>query len=124
MRRLALLSVVSAVLLAGLPAAAQARSGYCSPTGDYCTQVKKRSGVWRITLQTFAFRGRVRTCVTTPAGERTCRRFRLRAIPAAGGLYGFDARWSRHFPDRGAGTYRVRFTYGGSTLGPRLTFTR
>ena len=103
------------------PAPAEATS-YCSPTGDYCHSAGKRDGVVRLTLDTFAFRGRVRVCVRGPEDRTTCRRFRLRL--SKHGLYGFDVRWSAHFPDQGAGTYRVRFRYAGSSLGPADTFRR
>lgn len=118
------LAAVLAALIAGalLPSAAVAASGYCSPSGDYCHSAKKRAGVIRLSLGTFSFRGRAGVCVTGPEDRRTCRSFRLRQ--RTGGVYGFDIRWSAHFPDQGRGTYRVRFRYSGATLGPRDTFRR
>jgi hypothetical protein len=37
---------------------------------------------------------------------------------------GMNARWSAHFPNRGAGRYRVRFFVGGAAIGPSVAFTR
>ena len=116
----ATLAVTAAAAVA--PASAGAASSYGSPTGDYCHSAQKRGGVVRLALETFSFRGRVRVCVTAPGGETSCKRFRLREREA--GTYGFRVRWSRHFPDEGAGTYRVAFRYGGSRVGPRDTFRR
>ena len=115
-------AVASAALAAApAPAAAAAASSYCSPTGDFCHQAVNRAGVVRIMFDTLAFRGRVRVCVTTPAGERSCKRFRLRS---RNGGFGFTVRWSRHFPNGGRGRYRVRFHRGGTQLGPADTFRR
>ena len=111
--------VLAAAAVAPAPAEA---TGYCSPTGDYCHSAGKRDGVVRLTLDTFAFRGRVRVCVTAPDDRRTCRRFRLRR--RANGVHGFSVRWSAHFPDRGPGRYRVRFRYAGTSLGPADSFRR
>lgn len=121
MRRLLGTLLAAACALAAAPAA-DARSSYCSPTGDYCYGVQQRDGVWRISLHTFSFRGRVRTCVTAPDGSRACRRFRVRE--QRGGIYGFRVRWSRWFPNRGLGRYRVTFAVGGSKIGPGVSFRR
>ena len=114
---------ISAVLISafGLPvASASAASAYCSPSGDYCYAAKKRSGVVRLSLDTFSFRGRVRVCVETPDSDVDCRRFRLRS--RGDGLYGFSVRWSRHFPTAGRGRYDVDFYKFGSRLGSGVSF--
>jgi hypothetical protein len=111
---LALIAVAAGVLLA--PAAADARSSYCSPSGDVCFGARRVDGRVTLMLDTFSFTGRVRVCVRPPGGgAETCRRFRLRQSPQ--GLYRIRARWSAHFPAAGPGVYRVRFVYGGVTLG-------
>jgi hypothetical protein len=46
-------------------------------------------------------------CVRAPDGTRACKRFK--AVVETGGLTALRVRWSRHFPDRGAGVYRVRW---------------
>ena len=118
-------AVMLAVVGVGAAAAsdAQAARGYCSPSGDYCYAVKKREDVWPITFGTFSFRGRVKTCVTGPAEIEVCRRFRLR-LDRERSIYRFAVRWSRHFPNEGAGRYRVRFFWQGSRLGPGVSFAR
>lgn len=121
-RALLAVGVLGGASFAGVVGDASASSSYCSPTGDYCHSAVKRDGVVRIMLHTFSFRGRVRVCVTDPDRERSCKRFRLRA--RRDGIFGFRVRWSRHFPNGGRGTYRVRFRYGGSQLGPADRFRR
>ena len=102
-------------------APAAAKESYCSPTGDYCTSVAKRQGVRYLRLGTFSFTGRVRICVRDPSAARVCHSFRLRR---SGPLYEVKLIWKRHYPNRGAGTYRVTFFYGTTRLGPVLAFRR
>jgi hypothetical protein len=111
-----------AALAIGAPAASAAAT-WCSESGDSCTSVPNRKGVQRLVLQTFSFGGKVRICVTPPTGTRTCKAFTLRD---RSGLNTVDVRWSSHFPNRGAGSYRVTFTPDatGAKYGPTLTFRR
>lgn len=119
MRRLLLIGVV--VAAAALAPAAAAKVTYCSPTGDYCTSVAKVKGVRYLRLTSFAFNGRVKICVRDPKGDRVCHSFRL---TKSGPAYGLNIRWARHYPNRGAGTYRVSFFLGTQRLGPVLAFVR
>lgn len=116
------MAIVVGVLGAGGGSAAAASSSYCSETGDYCYRAAKVRGSWRISLSTFSFQGRVRTCVTAPDATRTCRRFRVRE--GKYGIYSFDVRWSKHFPNRGRGRYRVAFFVQGNRIGPGVSFRR
>jgi hypothetical protein len=119
MRRLLLVGLVlGAAVLA--PTAA-AKVTYCSPTGDYCTSVKKVQGIRLLSVRSFAFNGRVKICVRDPKGGRVCRSFRM---TKAGPAYVLSIRWRRHYPDRGPGTYRVSFFLAAQRLGPVLTFVR
>ena len=121
MRRLfSLPAVVCLLVLASAPAA-QAASSYCSPSGDYCTQVKKKDGRVYLRLGTFSFRGWVRVCVRDPRGRRVCRASRLRSRR---GLYRSSILWNRRYPGGGRGVYRVRWYWEGNRLGPALTFRR
>lgn len=120
-RSAAAIAVAGALAGVALPGAAVAASGYCSPSGDQCYSARRVAGAWRLLYGTFALRGSVEACVTTPAGATTCAGFRLRERR---GLYSIDARWSRHFPVAGRGTYRVRWRQGGVALGPAVTFRR
>jgi hypothetical protein len=119
----ALLLAAAALLAAGAaPSTAQARSNYCSPTGDLCYAVVTRAPV-RLRITTIAaFFSRYQLCVTGPDGRRDCRRLRMAGAPH--GLRESTIRWSRHFPNRGHGTYRVRYRSGGNPLGPAITFRR
>ena len=115
-------AVLAAALLVLPAAAADARSSYCSPTGDYCTSVQKKRGDALLRVATFSFRGRVRLCVRAPEGAATCKRFRL--LKGHGGIFASTKSWKRHFPDKGRGVYRVRWQIAGANLGPRLSFRR
>ena len=114
---------ILAIAVSLLPAAtAEARSSYCSPTGDLCTSVQKKRGDVLLRVATFSFRGSVRLCVRGPDGAATCKRFRL--LEGRSGIYASTKGWKRHFPDRGRGVYRVRWQVAGANLGPRLSFRR
>ncbi len=114
--------LAAALALVVLPAAADARSSYCSPTGDYCTSVKKTGDDVLLRIGTFSFDGAYRLCVRAPDGTARCERFRL--LRSRAGIYSSTKSWRRHFPDRGAGVYRVRWQKAGANLGPRLSFRR
>jgi hypothetical protein len=119
MKRLLLLTAV--IGAAALAPAAAAKVSYCSPTGDFCTSVAKVRGVRFFRVTSFAFTGRVKICVRDPKASRVCHSFRL---TNSGPAYGLSIRWLRHYPDRGAGTYRVTFSLGTTRLGPVLAFVR
>jgi hypothetical protein len=121
MRRTLFLLALLAVAALALPASAPAASTYCSPSGDLCYSAQRIHGIIRLRLDSFAHTGRVQVCVRGPNRRLDCRRFRLRTTRS--GLQGMNARWSRHFPNYGLGTYRVRFRQGYS-LGPAITFRR
>jgi hypothetical protein len=114
-----LVPFVAGLATVGIASDASAASSYCSPSGDYCMAVKKRTKGVIIRLDTFAFRGKIRVCVTPPTGSAACQSFRLRPKPE--GLYGFKA---RYIPTAGSGSYRVRFFKSGNRIGKTLTFRR
>jgi len=120
LRRLALL--ISATALVPATASAAPRDSYCSPSGDYCTSIKRDGDDAILRIGAFAFDGRYRLCVTSPRGARSCKGFGLRADVA--GIFGSRVRWSRHFPGGGPGLYRVAWRKFGNRLGPRLAFRR
>jgi hypothetical protein len=113
---------VAAAAVAIVPATAQARSSYCSPSGDLCYGVVKGSSPikLRITLQAKYF-SRYRLCIRAPNGQRNCHRFRIRKLD--GGLYGSTVRvGGKKFPFGGKGTYKARYRTGGHSLGPAITY--
>ena len=116
MRPALAIGVAFAALALAAPVAA--RNSYCSPTGDYCTSAARRNGAVYLRLGTFSFRGRVRICVRHQT--RVCHSYPLR--PSASGLYEVRVRWYGHYPNEGAGTYRVGFFLGTTRLGPVLGF--
>ena len=114
-------AVLAAAALAVLAwvAPAAARTSYCSPSGDFCTSVARVKGIRYLRISTFSFTGRVRICVRDPSTTRVCHNFRLRKV---GQLYQVMLIWKRHYPNRGAGVYRVTFFLGSTRLGPVLAF--
>lgn len=119
--RLALVGATAVMGLLVWVAPAAARTTYCSPSGDFCTSVARLHGIRYLRISTFSFRGRVRICVKDPTAARVCHSFRLRK---AGQLYQVKLIWKRHYPNRGAGAYRVTFFLGSARLGPVLAFTQ
>ena len=121
-RRRVAVAAAAAALFAVAVQPAAAATAYCSPSGDVCYDTLAGPPVLlRITTQAKYF-SRYRLCVTAPGGQRDCKRFRMRATDS--GIYESDVRWSRDFPNRGRGTYRVRWSTAGNALGPALTFRR
>jgi hypothetical protein len=114
--------VLAAAIGAVAAAPASAASTYCSPSGDLCYGAMANPPVrLNITLMAEYFK-RYRICVTGPDGERDCKRFRIRQVN--NGLWVGKVRWARHFPNRGRGTYKVRWFGLGEALGPPVTFRR
>lgn len=120
MRRLMLTLIATTVASALVTAQANAASTYCAPSGDYCYSAKRERGTVVLRFDTFSFSNPVRTCVRSPGGARDCRTFKL--SKRKHGLRGFTRRWTKHFPKRGKGTYKVTFGAFGNTLGPGATF--
>ena len=119
MKRLLFFAALSGALVLAAPAGA--RTTYCSPSGDFCTSVGRLKGIRYLRISTFSFTGGVKICVRDPTAARVCHSFRLRK---AGQLYQVKLIWKRHYPNRGAGVYRVGFYLGQTRLGPVLGFTQ
>ena len=116
------LACAAAAAVAGASAGpASAASKYCSPSGDLCYGTSTAPVKLTIALAAEYFE-RYRLCVTGPDGARDCKRFRVR--PTDNGVWEGKVRWARHFPNRGRGTYRVRWFALGNALGPAVTFRR
>jgi hypothetical protein len=109
-------------LLAAAATTAEARSSYCSPTGDLCYGVRDTGAKVKLRITLIAhFFDRFRLCVTAPGGGKVdCRSFRVHRIKK--GLYESTVRWAAHFPARGPGNYRARWEQGGFALGPAVSF--
>ena len=118
-------SFVGALLVAGALAGtiatpAQAKSMFCSPSGDYCQQVYKRGGDTILEIRAFADYGFDEVCVAKQT--MVCRSIRLRR--SSDGIYISRVNWDKRFPNHGKGTYRVRWLIDGSRVGAVLTFRR
>ncbi len=97
-------------------------SFFCSLSGDFCYGIRRQGADAILRLDSEVNFGRYNLCVTAPDGSRECERFRLRRDPR--GPFSSRVRWSAHFPEKGAGVYRVRWRKDGRSLGPRLSFRR
>jgi len=96
-----------------------AASWTCLPGGATCASIKRDGDEAILRLGTYEpggdfaptrlweVAGRYDICVRAPDGSRACKRFK--AFVEEGGLTALRVRWSRHFPDRGPGVYRVRW---------------
>jgi hypothetical protein len=118
MRSLLLIAIV--VLALAWPAAATARSSYCSPSGDICYGAVGTGATVKLEITLAArYFTRYTLCVSGPGGA-DCKRFRVHR--AAFGTYASSVRWVRHFPGRGPGLYRATWKWGGVAFKPSVTF--
>ena len=114
-------AVLACSTLLAAAATADARSSFCSPTGDLCYGARGKGATVRLRITLAAhFFTRYRLCVTAPDHTRACHGFRVRRIPH--GLFESTVHWSARFPSAGPGTYRARWRSGGNALGPPVSF--
>jgi hypothetical protein len=123
MLRRSLLCALIAALVAIAPSAAAEQSrlkSYCSPSGDVCYGIFKRSSVYsfRLTLAAKYFQ-RYRVCVRPLGEQATCKSF---PVKKTGADWGGTVVWNRNYPVRGPRGYRVTWRQGATRLGPPLTF--
>ena len=111
--------VVALALLAMTPSLADARSVYCSPTGDYCESAVREGSDVILQMKTFSFTGVIEVCVSKRS--TVCRTSRMRRSK---GIYVSRVSWKRRFPSQGSGTYRVRWYLQGSQIGIGVSFRR
>ena len=87
---------------------------YCSPTDDYCVAVLKRHGRIKFWISSEGFTGEYELCVrpfsraSDSGGQQRstrCQTFELDR--RRDGVYDDRVDWERHFPNRGAGHYKV-----------------
>jgi hypothetical protein len=114
--------IASLALFLALVATADARilKGYCSPSGDYCTSIKKVRGQYFAGINTFSFRGKYRLCARhVDSGQRVCRSFRLRR---RGDNYVSNRNFGADFNPPPNSRYCVTWRKFGSRLGKPLCF--
>lgn len=121
------LAVLLALLTLATPSASSAGKAkekavdtYCSPTGDYCTEVVRKKGSYFFKLVTFAHRGKARFCAQPKGRRKTCRRTKLRND--GDGVYLARINWNRKFPSKGSARRKVTVFAQGSRLGRALSF--
>ena len=112
-----LLAVLAALALAP---GAQARSSYCSPTGDFCQLIYKKNGTRYLEMRAFGDYGVNEVCVAHTTN--VCHSTRLRE--RSNGIFVSRVNWNRRFPRQGKGRYRVRGLADGDRIGAVLTFKR
>jgi hypothetical protein len=102
-------------------------ASYCSASGDVCYGILKRSGKVSLEITTAArYFNRYTLCVrrlpprSTPEYAQRCRSFPV--IRQSGSTWGSRVNYARQYPLTFAGTYRVTWKLGGSSLGPALRF--
>jgi hypothetical protein len=117
-----LLAAAACIGALAMPAAAEARSSYCSASGDICYGVTTSGGKVKlqVTLQANYFLD-YKLCVTPPTGKRTCITDKVKK--AKHGSWAATVTWNSKFPDAGKGTYKAKW-YAGQSLGPAVTFKR
>ena len=118
-------SVVSASVAAPASQRATTLASYCSPSGDVCYGVLRRSGVLRAEITTAAhYFSRYTLCVKPPgsggAGLRRCGSFPV--FRQGAGTWGSSVRLKRQFPLVERGICRVTWKLGSHPLGPTLRF--
>jgi hypothetical protein len=117
--------VVAAVLAASAFAPPSVRAAddphQCGPQSRWCIGALRKHGKRVLEIAGFDLRGRYRVCVTPPAAHERCRTFTL--TPNGTGAYGSSVSFTRHFPHRRHGRYRVRWVYDGAQLGRVLSFS-
>ena len=121
-RRLLACALAAIVVALAASAPAQARRTYCAQSGDYCLGMFKRGGQVFLGFDTFAFRGSIRLCVTSPNGKRKCVVFKLKRDPHNKHLYRSHIKWSDHYSHGQKGLYRAVWHYGKARF-PEITFT-
>ena len=121
LRRSAAVLLAIAALAGVAAASAQARTRFCSTSGDLCFGAFGHGAKVQLRLTLIAhFFTRYRLCVTAPDGTRSCRQERLHRV--AHGLSDSRVRWARRFPDHGPGVYHAHWRHAGAALGPRVAF--
>ena len=125
MTRSALVLVCSLALFAGLTPTAVAShrpNSFCSESGDFCQfATKNRKGIRYIEFRSFVHRGKVKACVNAPDETRSCVKDRFRD-GNDDGVFVSRLRWSTNFPNKGPGSYTVRWRQNGARIGRVLGF--
>ena len=115
-------AVASLALFLAVAGTADARviKGYCSPSGDYCTSIRKSNGQYFAGINTFSFSGKYRLCARhVDSGQRVCKTFRLRR---RGDNYVSNRNFGADLNPPPNSRYCVTWRKFGSRLGKPLCF--
>lgn len=102
------------------PAKQSSLAGYCSPSGDFCTSVRRENGRVKLILRTLAFRGGYKICIKPEDGKGECRGFRLTETRKGVWASRIDLRFQFRVPAEGRS--KVSWRHAGSQLGKTLSF--
>ena len=123
--RSVLVLACSLALCAGLTPAAVAShrpNSFCSESGDFCQiATRNRKGIRYLVFRSFSHRGKVKVCVNTPDETRSCVKDRFKD-GNNDGVFVTRLRWSTSFPNKGSGSYTVRWRQHGERTGKFLGF--
>jgi hypothetical protein len=118
------LSLLPATLFPSVASADHLPMDWCSPSGRLCLDTHEAQGErkLRIGLRERHFR-HYHLCVTAPDDTKVCKRSDIKPVNRLGnGEWGDSIIWSRKFPNKGPGEYKVRWKHDHRTLGPPLGF--
>jgi hypothetical protein len=124
---LAVLAVGVAFAPASVSPPTSTIASYCSPSGDVCYGIFRRSGHVSLEITTAArYFQRYTLCVQRirPAGGGAASAQRCGSFPVFGqrfGSYGSRIHYTKQYPVKSAGTYRVTWK-APAALGPSLRF--
>lgn len=93
---------------------------YCSPTGDYCTEITRQGSKFFFKLVTFAHRGKAKFCVRPKGGRKTCNKAKLR--DDGDDVFLARINWNRNYPSKGKARRKVTIFARDGRLGPALRF--
>ena len=125
--RILRVAVLGAIAVASAaPAALRAEAdasdpvaSHCSPSGDVCYAIVRKSGALYLDLTTYTrYFLRYRLCVKPPRGVASCRSFPMRK---RGQFDRSSVLWHRNYPGRGPGRYVVTWRLQ-QPLGSSLSF--
>ncbi|MDQ4058836.1 MAG: hypothetical protein M3124_06905 [Actinomycetota bacterium] len=121
--RSVLVMMCSLALCAGLTPAAVASHRPNYFCGDeYCQYAtRNRKGIRYLVFRSFVHRGKVKVCVNALDETRSCVKDRFRD-GNDDGVFVSRLRWSTNFPNKGSGSYTVRWRQNGERIGKILGF--
>ena len=113
--RVAIIALVLAVSCGAAVSTAEARSGYCARSGDFCMATRVNSANNGVAELRIAFPLKYKLCVTDPTGDEYCSKFKTRSYR---GIYRNVIVYRADY----RGTHYVRWYDGSHQFGRTLSF--